>query len=58
MPQRFEQGLYNISEDLIWLLLMLELWLLWWFTFARQEFKFGGRPDIETGNFLCGQSGN
>ena len=42
MPQRFEQGLYHISEDLIWLLLKLELWLLWWFTFARQEFKFGG----------------
>ena len=25
MPQRFEQGLYHISEDLIWLLLKLKL---------------------------------
>ena len=48
MPQRFEQGLYHISEDLIWLLLKLELWLLWWFTFARQEVKFEGTPDINT----------
>ena len=46
------------GPDLVAFEVEVELWLQWWFTFARQEFKFGGSPDIETGNCLCGQSGN